>query len=416
MSTCYRISTQLFGLLLLTVLVLPAHAQSDEEESSFPKIDFAVKAMQGAQFFRTDYDGDLSPSQEIANEGEFGFQRVRYNLEVNAQFHERISAFVDLGHEPNDFGSGNNTFAPAVDYAALDLMLTDQVTFRLGTPVTSLFNFRGYSDGAATQSNPLIGNSPIDFVTAETGIQLNGDFDGAGLDLTITSPTFFETFSPGTGLSILGKGRLMPSDDFSVGFGVGVGTNAATTERAITPGEEGLGFERVNWILGDGENYSAAGLGQPNRYTHAYLLPGAQPIMFQGDARFTNEIVEIDAWGGIGFEKYSFSDASGDPTTPRLGSGLVEEDSQMWWIGGTAKINATKSFFLSARGTYAVNSSDWAPDSETGLFRIQAGLGVAFWEHALWKIEFVSQDEGDFSPGQVGANWYGVLTELSLAF
>ncbi len=47
--------------------------------------------------------------------------RVRFNLELAIELHERINAFVDLGHEPNDFGA---EFAPAVDFAAIDFDLT----------------------------------------------------------------------------------------------------------------------------------------------------------------------------------------------------------------------------------------------------------------------------------------------------
>ena len=36
-----------------------------------------------------------------------------------------------LGHEPNDFGA---EFAPAVDFAAIDFMLSPGLTLRLGPP------------------------------------------------------------------------------------------------------------------------------------------------------------------------------------------------------------------------------------------------------------------------------------------
>jgi hypothetical protein len=49
-----------------------------------------------------------------------------------------------------------------------------------------------------------------------------------------------------------------------------------------------------------------------------------------------------------------------------------------------------------------------APD----LFRLQTGVGVDFFDVGTWKLEFVTQQEGDGSPGQVGADWYGVSTEL----
>ena len=395
----------LLTLLLLSLCVSYSVAQNGPPEE--PTVSFAVKAMQGAQFVRT------TDTNQPSDDAEFGFQRVRYNLEVTARPHERIRGFLDLGHEPNDFGTGGNSFAPSVDFVALDLLLTDALTLRFGTPVTGLFNFRGYSDGAATQDNPLIGNSPIDFVTAETGIALLGAVGNAGFDLTVTSPTFFETFAPGTGLSIVARGRLAVNDQVQLGIGVAQGTNGASVDRTATSGEEGLGFERNNWIVGDGENYTLVGsaFGQPNRYTHAYLLPGAQPTLLQVDARITLPRAVMDAWGGYGREKYSFADITGTATLPRLGLGLVETSSQMWWLGATAQVYLTDRFYVGARGSYANNSSDWA-SGDTGLFRLQTGVGVDFFDVGTWKLEFVTQQEGDGSPGQVGADWYGVSTEL----
>ena len=61
------------------------------------------------------------------------------------------------------------------------------------------------------------------------------------------------------------------------------------------------------------------------------------------------------------------------------------------------------------------NRSAWAGDA-TQLLRLQAGLGLRFWERALLKLEFVNQSEQQNSPGQIGANWRGLVTELSLGF
>ena len=124
-------------LLVLSLVIGLGFSQSAMAQNNLaPEIDFGVRAMQGAQFIQTDGDG---PASEAAP----GFQRVRYNFEVNAAFGDRINVFVDLGHEPNDFGTGGNSFAPAVDFVAADIMLNDQFTFRFGTPVTSLFQFLG---------------------------------------------------------------------------------------------------------------------------------------------------------------------------------------------------------------------------------------------------------------------------------
>lgn len=166
-------------------LSLPSWAQEEQigdeqRQSVTPNIQLAARVMQSAQFLQADA-GAFVPANEEAT---FGFHRVRFNLELAIAVHERINAFIDLGHEPNDFGA---EFAPAVDFAALDLALTPDLTLRLGTPVTGLFNFRGYSDGAAVQDNPLIGNSPADMVTAETGVQLIGAYAPVTFDLTWTT-------------------------------------------------------------------------------------------------------------------------------------------------------------------------------------------------------------------------------------
>ena len=385
---------------LVTLGTAPA-AFAQEDDGMMSRIDLSVKAMQGAQFFRTDLD-DVTTSQ-----AEFGFQRVRYNFEISADIHEKIKLFADFGHEPNDFGTGGGSFSPAVDYVALDFLLNDEFTFRLGTPVTGAFNFRGYSDGAATQGNPVIGNSPIDFITAQTGVALVGNLDGGfGFDVTVTSPTFYETFQPGTGVSVIGKVRYATET-----FGIGGAVMKVTSQ----PRSGVL----TSWIRGDGENYNIPGAGPASRLTHAYINPGYAPLLLHADAMFKSEFVEGDVWGGISSEQYSFSDGLGNPTNARGATSLtnvVEEDSQMLFFGATAKINATDNFFLAGRVSYADNSSDWAPDDDTSLLRIQGGLGVTFLDKAMFKIEYVTQDEGVASPGQIGDRWYAVSTELSVTF
>lgn len=397
---------QRYLLLFLTASLIAlgtapaAFAQEDDDDGIMSRLDFSVKAMQGAQFFRTDLD-DVTTS-----EAEFGFQRVRYNFQIDADIHEKIRLFADLGHEPNDFGTGGDSFSPAIDLLMLDLMLNDEFLVRLGTPVTTPFNFRGYSDGAETQSNPVIGNTPIDFITAQTGVALVGNLQGGfGFDLTVTTPTFYETFVPGTGLSIIGKAKYATET-----FGVGGAVMAVTSQ----PRSEVL----TSWIRGDGENYSIPGAGPNSRLTHAYINPGYAPIVLHADAMFKSGIIEGDVWGGISTEQYSFNDGSGNATNS-LGAealtSVVEENSQMLFLGATAKINLTDNFFLGARGSFADNTSDWASDlDDTTLFRIQGGFGVTFLDKAMLKLEYVNQSEGINSPGQIGDDWYAISTELSV--
>jgi hypothetical protein len=402
MKQLQRCTASLTILLLLTLTGTPLLAQDGDD--MMDRVSFSVKAMQGAQYFRTDFPGEPPTDQ-----AEPGFQRVRYNLEVSADLHERISLFVDLGHEPNDFGTGGDSFSPAVDYVALDFLLSDEYTVRLGTPVTGPFNFRGYSDGAATQGNPLIGNSPIDFITAQTGVALIGNLEGGfGFDLTVTSPTFYETFTPGTGFSLIGKARYATST-----YGVGAAVMKVTSQQRSNT--------ITSWIRGDGENYSIPGFGPNSRLTHAYLNPGIAPLVLHVDGMFKSSLLEGDVWGGISTEQYSFATGANGTSAfvpnPGLSGGavVVEEDSQMLFAGATLTLNATEEFFIAGRVSYADNASDWADDlDETSLLRIQGGFGIRFLDKALLKLEFVSQDEGINSPGQVGDNWYAVSTELSV--
>jgi hypothetical protein len=175
----------------------------------------------------------------------------------------------------------------------------------------------------------------------------------------------------------------------------------------------------VNWITGDGENYNFAGVGQPQRVTHAYLLPGVAPILAQIDARADFDLAVVDVWGGYGTEDYSFAGSRNDPTTPRLSASgeLVEETSTMFWAGLTAKVNVTDVFFVAGRGSYADNISDWASDlDETNLWRVQGGVGATFFDHGMVKVEGVYQSEGINSPGQIGKNWFGAQVEFSVGF
>jgi len=403
MTSLQRFIFVCISACLLNIGFAPTAAAQDDGIMS--RLDFSVKGMQGMQYIRTDLDGDAA-----SNDAEVGFQRLRYNLEVNADINERISLFVDLGHEPNDFGTGGNSFSPAVDYVALDLMLNDQLTLRLGTPVTGPFHFRGYSDGAATQGNPVIGNTPIDFITAQSGAALIGNLEGGfGFDVTVTSPTFFETFQPGTGFSFIGKAKYATES-----YGIGAAIMKVTSQ--LRSGVQ------TSWIRGDGENYNVLGVGQPNRGTHAFLNPGINPLLLHADAMVKSGVLEADFWGGIMTEEHSFATGSETGVTfvsnPGIATGasIVEEDSQMLFGGATLKLNATETFFVAGRLSYAANNSDWASDrDDTSLLRIQAGIGVSIFEKGLLKLEFVSQDEGINSPGQVGDNWYGVSTELSVA-
>lgn len=403
-------ATLLLGSVLAPSIVWAQDEQIGEEQqrSLTPNIRLAARIMQSAQFLQA-AEGAFAPSNEDAT---FGFHRVRFNLELAIDLHERINAFIDLGHEPNDFGA---EFAPAVDFVALDLALSSGLILRLGTPVTGLFNFRGYSDGAAVQDNPLIGNSPADMVTAETGVQLIGTYAPLTFDITWTVPTFLEDFGPDRGFTFVGKTALTLSDVVSMGAGYALGTNGGQV--GSRPFDA---IQRMGLVTGDGENYNLPGSGVSARDTHAGVVPGLDVHILHADAEIRLAPVLLHAWYGYAWDAYSFGRSPGGEMGPiqtvaSRATTFIETESRMDFVGATLKVDLTPRVYVAGRGVVVTNRSDWASE-EAQLLRIQAGLGIRFWERALFKLEFVNQSEQANSPGQIGADWRGLATELSIGF
>jgi hypothetical protein len=401
------------GLLLLatavaSVLALPGAAAAQEGElriGDLPAIRFGVGLMQSAQFLQAD-DGAFHPEDAEASPG---FHRLRFNLLLGMDVTDRIRATVDLGHEPNDFGAD---FAPVVDYAVVDFLLNEALTFRMGMPVTGLFNFRGYSDGAYVQDNPLIGNSPADLVTAETGVKLLGTLDALSFDLTVTSPTFFEDFGPERGLTLIGKASTRLESGVGLGAGALLGTNGGQV------GERPFGqVQRVGLVQGDGENYNFPGSPASSRDTHMGTVPGLDVRGIHLDAELQRDDlpVLVRGWYGRLWDDYSFVDADGDFTVQSQASGFAERESEVDFVGATVGVPLSPSVYAASRLTLVRNLSDWAGD-ENRLTRFQAGIGHHFQDHALLKAEYVIQLEEADSPGQIGADWQGFLVELSVVF
>ena len=215
-----------------------------------------------------------------------GFNRLRFSLGFDIQISPRISAFVELSEEPNDFGS-DDPFEISNDLAFINYMVTDDVTFRLGEIVTAIRNFGGFSDGAVVQGNPLIGNSPADMVTAETGFTILGSHDidqdflkRANWDATVSVPTFFEDFGEDRGYNYFLKGSLDLPMDFSIGAGYAFNDLSDQVTRTNNPAPFS-DVQTMGMLQGDGENYNFPGSGAGARDTHAGLVPGLDVDVWQ---------------------------------------------------------------------------------------------------------------------------------------
>ncbi len=88
----------------------------------------ASGAMRGGwQYLEAD-SGAFSP---LDTQTESGFQRIRFNLILDITISDRISAYIDIAEEPNDFGN-IDPFSMTNDLAYIDYALTDYLTIRGG--------------------------------------------------------------------------------------------------------------------------------------------------------------------------------------------------------------------------------------------------------------------------------------------
>jgi len=416
----YRARLLLTSALGLSFASLPANAA--ELLDGRLKIDAFLA--QGFQSLEAD-DGAF---EAINTDTSSGFQRLRFNLGLTFEITDNITAFADLGEEPNDFGS-DDPFEISQDLGFIDFDVpgllgrpdddTD-VIFRAGNIVATTFEFRGFSDGGAVQGNPLIGNSPADIVTAESGIQVAASHELSGLpiervngDVALTVPTFFEDFGPERGYNVFG--RISGETDFGLdlGFGWFVGNNGGQV------GERDFGdIQTTGAVFGDGENYNFPGSGAGDRDTHAGIVPGLDVTVFQINAQYqpTFAPATFRGWAGIASDDFSFIDAAGDQTVLSQGVDFVEEDSEMRFFGleGSYDLLPDK-LYGAVRYTRVVNESDGA-GSDDVLDRLQLGAGFWIADNALLKGEYVMQNEGEDSPGQIGDDWDGFLAEISVSF
>jgi hypothetical protein len=354
------------------------------DDGELPSIDVSANLMQSAQYISLSTDN----SDPVA-----GFHRVRAGINANVQFAEGVSGLVMVEQEPNDFGG---QYAPAVDFAILNVQATPQLTVQAGTPVTGLLNFRGYSDGPVVQSNPLIGNSPADFITAGQGVKLIGSYDTFGFDATVAkgfSGTLTGTDGSNTGLQLIGKARYTGSDMFKVGAGVAVATGK---QSLLFTGGDGNNYALSSGV---GSDPGGAYVGTPSqlnaiRNTHANI-PGQ--TAFHGDAKIMVGGADVDVWAGYG------SDSDADASAILGGLGV--------------KFDVNDSFYVAGRFSAVSDQSDGAPDSST-LTRIQAGVGYYIADNALLKVEGVNQSHGDsgLTRPAPADSFSGVLTELSFNF
>ena len=432
------------GLVAAAVMATPAQAY--EFLDGHAEINFL--ALQNYQAIQAK-EGAFRPVDEVQSSG---FGRLRVNLQFKFHITEHITADVDIAEEPNDFGNnGDRDFSFHQDFAGIEFELLglsglasddSNLTLRLGNIGASPFQFKGFQDGADNQANALIGNGITDYATAENGAQLsyskslkNGPVRAYNISGHMTTSSFGEAFQEDRGFNFRLQGKL----EFDGGFKAGLSFFQANQGDQLRFDGNGVaslaGLTTTNYRFGDGENYNFSASASSERDTHVGIMPGLDQSIVELDLAYqpsadTSVIFAI----GQSSDDYTFADSAGNAvagvtyfgdvngvadangTTFDSNSVIKGESSVAYWNLEAQHYVIPGKFYLAARYQEAENTSDLIAQNDNTVERIQVAAGYWFNEKTLLKFEYVDQDEGVNSGGQIGTGFDGITSEISVKF
>jgi len=376
-----------------------------------------------SQNFQTPLEIDPDSGAVLINEqdrdAESGFNRIRFALQLNAQFTDRISGFIELAEEPNDFGGG---FDIKNDLSWIEIDVTKNTSVRIGNVVPTTMNFIRYTDGADVQNNPLVGNGSNDIITAETGAWITGSHDtnlGAwDYNLTVTRPSFFEDFNEDAGYNYTLRSSLKTPSGFGFGAGFFKSTGDASCVDGICTTVGGV--RGGGPLQGDGDPYSFASTQTGARNKHVGLAPGIDAYAWQADVLYENDRFTVHGFFGQVNDNFSF--AAGDLQTDGGTGTFSTTDAEYNFWGLFGQVNITRDeLFLAGRWTASTNEASGI-DSDEDLYRVQGGIGWWPSDRVLVKAEYVYQKEEANSGGGACAfgtgdcDWEGLVFDISTAF
>lgn len=427
---------------------LPLEFQRDKNDPfTFlnDRVEVRFLALQNFQAIQAD-EGAFRPGDEEQSDG---LGRLRVNLQLKFDITPNIRADLDIAEEPNDFGGPSGDFDFNQDFGGIEFDLlgltgnskegTDLI-LRAGNIGAAPFQFKGFQDGADNQDNAVIGNGLTDYATAENGIQLSytrtlnsGALRKWNIAGHATTSSFGEAFQEDRGYNF----RLQGTLEFAGGFKAGLNLFQANQGDQLRF-ENGLasldGVTTTNYRFGDGENYNFSGGAASERDTHIGVLPGLDQSIVQlnlawqpspntsiilGLGESTDDFTFADAAGNAvaGFTFFG-TDGVADPNGTTFDSvNVVEGDSsvEFFIIEGQQYIIPNR-FYVAARYAEAENTSDLIDQFDNTVERLQIGAGLWITDRTLIKVEFVDQDEGINSGGQIGAGFDGFTSEISVKF
>ncbi len=419
---------------------------SEPNEFLDGRVQVNFLAMQNYQAIQAK-EGAFRPVDETQSDG---FGRLRVNLMFKFKITDNITADIDIAEEPNDFGNnGDRDFSFHQDFAGIEFDMfgltgyereNASLILRAGNIGASPFQFKGFQDGADNQGNALIGNGINDYATAENGIQLsytetfdNGLLRSYNVAGHMTTSSFGEAFQEDRGYNY----RLQGTLNFAGGFKAGLNLFKANQGDQLVF-EDGLasldGVTTANYRFGDGENYNFSASPSSERDTHVGVLPGLnQAIMQLNLAYQPSDQTSVIVMLGKATDDYTFADTNGNALagityfgtqgvvdaagTSFDSNQVIEADASVkYWAVEAQQYVIPETLYVAARYAESENTSDLIEQTDNDVTRLQVSAGYWINDRTLWKIEYVNQEEGVNSGGQIGAGFDGITSEISVKF
>lgn len=391
------------------ILAMSAATTATAAEFMDGKIKISGAAMQAWQS-GIEVEGAAANTGDAAADS--AFQRMRFALNINAQVAENVSVFAELAEEPNDWNNGSAAISQ--DLAWIQFDLPNNTGVRLGNVVSTTQNFIRYSDGAAVQSNPFVGNGITDMITAEEGLWAYGSHNlesGTNVtwDAVVATPDFFTDFSPGHGYNLGLRGTV----NLESGLSFGAGTFKTNHDLSAVTGKS---FGSLI-AIGDGDNYQFATTAPSARATHPLIVPGVDAFVWQADVQYKANNFLIHALYGEAEDDYSWAGGEGS-----LQTSYIAEKSKMEFWAVEGKYDISNDFYVAARYGEVTNKSTGV-SGPNKADRLQLSAGYWMNDATLFKAEYVKQEEDQFSGGGAttfgaagGAEWDGFIVEASVTF
>ena len=261
----------------------------------------------------------------------------------------------------------------------------------------------------------------------------SGTIRGYNVAGHITTSSFGEAFQEDRGFNYRIQGTL----EFEGGFKVGLNYFQANQgdQLRFENGVASLaGVTTTNYRFGDGENYNFSAGPSSERDTHVGVMPGLEQSIIQLNLAYqptpdTSVILMV----GKSTDDYTFADAAGNAVAgvTYFGDNGVADangttfDSNTVIKGDTSVEYYTieaqhyiipNKFYVAARYSDAENTSDLIAQTDNNVERIQVAAGYWFNDKTLLKFEYVDQEEGVNSGGQIGTGFDGFTSEISVKF